>query len=360
MLYVGLEHIEEGKLRLNGIGDSRSIKSNKFIFNENTFLFGKLRPYFRKLIRPKFYGVCSTDIWVVKARAGFDINFLFYLFACKDFVDLASSSSSGTRMPRADWNFMKDTKWNVPNDINEQKAIAGVLSALDDKIDLLRRQNETLEALAQTLFRQWFIEEAESDWEMKPLSFYGKIVCGKTPSKKHPEYFNGEYPFIKIPDMHNITFVFNTSDTLSKEGKEKQDNKSLPEKSICVSCIATVGLVSMNAKICQTNQQINSIVPYKDEYRYFLYLYMKLSRDLLNSLASGGTATLNLNTRDFSRIDILYPGKSILLKFQGLVKGIFEKIFANQVQIHTLEKLRDTLLPKLMSGEVRVRYETHH
>ena len=188
--YIGLEHIEEEKLRLSGIGNSTSINSNKFFFDKDTFLFGKLRPYFRKVVQPKFCGVCSTDIWVVKAKPNCDLDYLFYLFASQDFIDLAYSGSSGTRMPRADWDFMKDTNWFFPKDISEQKAIAGVLSSLDDKIDLLHRQNETLEALAQTLFRQWFIEEIEDDREeIKLCSIAHHLKENIKPYQSPDEFF---------------------------------------------------------------------------------------------------------------------------------------------------------------------------
>ena len=107
--YIGLEHIDENKLRLNGFGFSDDVASNKYHFNQDSFLFGKLRPYFRKLIKPKFQGICSTDIWVVKSKEGNDLNYLFYLFSTEEFIDLSYSGSSGTRMPRADWSFMKET-----------------------------------------------------------------------------------------------------------------------------------------------------------------------------------------------------------------------------------------------------------
>jgi type I restriction enzyme S subunit len=225
---------------------------------------------------------------------------------------------------------------------------------LDDKIDLLQRENQTLEQIAETLFRQWFVEEASEWWEEKPLSFFGEIICGKTPSKKIEEYFGGDIPFIKIPDMYGNTFVFETSDSLTEKGKNSQNNKTLLPRSICVSCIATVGLVSMTTKESQTNQQINSIIPKKVFYQYYLYLFMKNFSELLIAMASGGTATLNLNTGDFSKIEVVLPDENILKNFHNIVEPIFEKIFENQRQIRTLEKLRDTLLPKLMSGKLRV------
>jgi len=236
----------------------------------------------------------------------------------------------------------------------EQKTIAAVLGSLDDKIDLLHRQNKTLEAVAASLFRQWFVEEAQVDWEERPLSSWGAIICGKTPSKSEARYFGGDVPFIKIPDMHGQAFICKTEDSLTLEGRNSQPGKTIQAGAICVSCIATVGLISLTTIASQTNQQINSIVPVKDEYRYFLFLYMKSSFDLLHAMASGGTATLNLNTGNFSNIAIPFPGETLLEDFHAIATPLFQKVLKNQLQICTLEKLRDTLLPKLMSGEVRV------
>jgi type I restriction enzyme S subunit len=150
-------------------------------------------------------------------------------------------------------------------------------------------------------------------------------------------------------------FVFDSEDSLTEEGLNSQQNKTIPSKSICVSCIATVGLVIMNAKISQTNQQINSIIPAKEIYRYFIYLIMLSMKDDLLSLASGGTATDNLNTGNFSKIPIQMPSDNVLKGFHETVNPLFEKIYKNQTQILTLNAMRDNLLPKLMSGEVRIK-----
>ncbi len=301
-------------------------------------------------------GFGSTEFIVLRGIEGSsDKEFLYYFASSPTFREVAIASMTGSSgRQRVQNEVVKEFKFLLPP-LPEQRAIAEILSALDDKIDLLHRQNETLEALASTLFRQWFIEEAEDDWEERPLSFFGEIVCGKTPSKTNPKFFGGDIPFIKIPDMHGNVFVFNTIDTLSESGMNTQINKTLPAKSICVSCIATVGLVSINTVESQTNQQINSIIPKKPEYRYYLFLLMRRSTDLLTAMASGGTATLNLNTGNFSRINVIFPGEGILLSFHQLIEPLFTKILHNQSQIKTLEELRDTLLPKLMSGEVRVQ-----
>ncbi|MEI6765961.1 MAG: restriction endonuclease subunit S [Bacteroidota bacterium] len=301
--------------------------------------------------------VLLSSIAIARLKEGFDPYFyMYYLLSPISQYLMKNSFISGTAIPRV---VLKDFhKVSVPLiSYSEQCAISSIPSSLDDKIDLLHRQNKTLEQLAETLFRQWFVEEAEESWKIVKLSALGKIICGKTPSKKISEYFDGEIPFIKIPDMHDNVFVFSTVDSLTQSGAYSQYNKNLPPKSICVSCIATVGLVVMNAKTAQTNQQINSIIPVKEFYTYFLFLKMSRMKDELLAMASGGTATDNLNTGDFSNIDINLPPENMLIEFNERVNSIFEKIFTNQLQIRSLTQLRDTLLPKLMSGEVRVKNE---
>jgi len=295
------------------------------------------------------YWAHNTVLYVKDFKGNFP-KFIFYFLKTLDFTQF----NAGSAVPTLNRNHIHDLQVKIPTYV-EQTAIATILSSLDDKIDLLHRQNKTLEQMAETLFRQWLVEEAEESWSIVKLGKLGKIVCGKTPSKKVPEYFNGKIPFIKIPDMHGKTYVFDTEDSLTELGVNSQSNKTIPPKSICVSCIATVGIVVMNAKTAQSNQQINSIVPSKDIYRYFLYLKMLSMKDELLAMASGGTATDNLNTGDFSNIDIVLPDELVLKKFDEELNPIFEKIFKNQTQIYTLTQLRDTLLPKLMSGEVRVK-----
>lgn len=330
-------------------------------FKEGDTLFAKITPCLEngKICQVKGLkngqGFGSTEFHVFRGKRGIsDSDFVYYLSRWDDVRSHAEINLDGTsgrqRVPKEAFNDLILTLPPLP----EQLAIASVLSSLDDKIDLLHRQNAILEKMAETLFRLWFVEEAKEEWEEKPISFWGDIICGKTPSKSVKEYFGGDVPFIKIPDMHAKVFVFDAEDSLTEIGKESQKNKTIPPFSISVSCIATVGLVVLNAYESQTNQQINTIIPKEDEYRYYLYLYMKSLYEELHNMASGGTATLNLNTGDFSKIQIVYPSIEILKEFHVKVDILFKKIFSNSKQVQTLTKLRDTLLPKLMSREIRV------
>ncbi|MEK7845784.1 MAG: restriction endonuclease subunit S, partial [Nitrospinota bacterium] len=179
--YIGLENIEQGTLRLNSVGIAEDVTSTKSNFKNGDILFGKLRPYFRKVVRPKFEGICSTDIWVVRAKDGIDQGFLFYWMASTEFVDIANQGSEGTKMPRAKWDFVAKIKQTIPP-LPEQKAIASILGALDDKIELNRKMNETLEAMARAIFKSWFVGfdpipgySPHKEWQDSPL---GKIPKG--------------------------------------------------------------------------------------------------------------------------------------------------------------------------------------
>ena len=295
---------------------------------------------------------------LIKIRSSqIEKKYLLYSFVSPKFKDYLNELSGGSVVAHLNMKDIRALEFSFPP-LPEQKAIASVLSSLDDKIDLLHRQNKTLEAMAETLFRQWSIEEAKEDWEECELSEFGHIICGKTPSKSNANYFGNDVPFLKIPDMHGRVFISKTTDNLSQLGALSQSKKMVPQNSICVSCIATVGLVCITDCDLQTNQQINSIVPNELKFLYYLYEVMLDMYDELHNLASGGTATLNLNTGDFSRIKIVKPDDVTLLQFNNAVIPLFTKIRFNGSQIQTLEQLRDMLLPKLMSGEVRVQYQT--
>src|SRR5690625_1694533 len=154
--YVGLEHIAQQDLKLIGTGKSSDTQSTKRNFRSGDILFGSLRPYFRKVVRPKFDGVCSTDITVIRSKNGVDQGFLNYLIASKDFIDYSVKISSGSRMPRANWKVLEESEWSIPNKETQQR-IASILSAYDDLIENNTRRIAILEEMARLIYREWFI-----------------------------------------------------------------------------------------------------------------------------------------------------------------------------------------------------------
>ncbi|HBE5450501.1 TPA: restriction endonuclease subunit S [Escherichia coli] len=189
-------------------------------------------------------------------------------------------------------------------------------------------------------------------WGVASISEMGKVTCGKTPSKKEPEYYGSDVPFIKIPDMHGQLFVLKTNEYLSEAGSKSQLKKLVPANSICVSCIATIGVVSITNEPSHTNQQINSVTPHKSSLLYYLYFCMLGLKDHLHILGSAGSATLNVNTSTFSGIKIAQPDAKVLELFHAKCIHLFNEIKSLSVQTESLTQLRDTLLPKLLSGEI--------
>ena len=209
-----------------------------------------------------------------------------------------------------------------------------MLSSLDDKIDLLHRQNQTLESLAQTLFRQWFIEEAKEKWEIGTFDDLVEVSSGKSLKR---ELFD---------DMGKY-------EVLGANGKIGKTNEWLfEEKLIYTGRVGTLGnvfLIDEDKKVWLSD---NTLVVKPKKYFYFIYFLMIDFQ--LESLNVGSTQPL-VRQSDLKNIEILLPNDEIVLRFEQQSKNIFKKINQNKKQIQTLENLRDTLLPNLLSGEVRVK-----
>ena len=269
-----------------------------------------------------------------------------------------------------------------------QRAIAHILGTLDDKIELNRRMNGTLEAMARALFKSWLVDfdpvrakmagrdtslpshladlfpdrlvdselgEIPEGWKVKALEEFGDVITGKTPSTRIPEFYGDDVPFLKIPDMHGQMYVVETSAMLSSVGAFSQALKTLPSGSISVSCIATPGLVVLNHRNIQTNQQINSIIPRDRSLSKYLYWSCKhLSADIKTG-GLGGSVFGNMNKSIFSALPVLNPEFAAIRAFDQFVSPIHAAILANEEQSQTLAEGRDSLLPKLISGELRTQ-----
>ena len=295
-----------------------------------------------------------------------DPHFVYYLL--KDKVRSLKSQTQGSvfdTITKATFDRIECADYSE----EDQRRIVSILSSLDRKIELNNKINADLEEMAQAIFKNWFVDfEPFKDgkfvdselgmipegWKVGCLGDMGAVVCGKTPSKSNSNYYGGDIPFIKIPDMHGNVFVENSEDRLTEEGSLSQIKKFIPPYSLMVSCIATVGLVSINTKPSHTNQQINTVIPYNKSALFYLYQYIKNNEELLKNMGRGGTTTLNVNTRSFSNIRLLIPSEIALEQFHRVVEGLFKKIELNLHESRTLSLLRDTLLPRLMSGELEV------
>jgi type I restriction enzyme S subunit len=231
----------------------------------------------------------------------------------------------------------------------EQKAIASVLGSLDDKIDLLHRQNTTLEQMAETLFRQWFIEEAKEDWEVRKLGEEFDFIMGASPpGESYNEESNG-IPMYQGNADFGFRFPINRVFTTDPKRYAEQNDT-------LISVRAPVGAQNMAIERCCIGRGVAAF-RYKKDNSYYSYTYYKLKSLMttIHQFNETGTVFGSISKQDFENIDVITPELNLIKKFQNVSKPIDDKITYNCFQINTLSKLRDTLLPKLMSGEVRVR-----
>lgn len=306
-------------------------------------------------------GFGSTEYIVFRAKEGTDPDYLYYLICSPLVRDPAIKSMVGSSgRQRVQTDVVANLQIAVP-DFDEQKNIGGLLKALDDKIQLNTAINKNLLQQAQSLYQSWFVDyepfggDRPSNWTDDTIEDLAKeIICGKTPSTKVPEYYGSDIPFITIPDMHGNTYAVTTERYLSTYGAESQRKKMLPRNSICVSCIGTAGLVTLTAQESQTNQQINSIIPKEGYSPYYIYLLMQTLSVIINNLGQSGSTIVNLNKAQFGKIPVTIPSVATMKSFDEIAKPMFDAILSNQEENIKLAELRDSLLPRLMSGDLDV------
>lgn len=301
----------------------------------------------------------KEDFWAhnttlyVKDFKGNDEIFAYYFLKNIDF----KSFNVGSAVPTLNRNHIHPISIKLPP-LPEQQAIAEVLSSLDDKIDLLHRQNQTLEQMAGTLFRQWFVEEAQEDWEERPLSSIADILIGRTPPRKEKQWFSTnpkDIKWISIKDMGNSgVFVFKTSEYLTQEAVKIFNIPIIPKNTVVLSFKMTLGRVNITTEDMLSNEAIAQFRIKKDSVITNEFLYLFLKSYPYQTLGSTSSIVTSINSKMINEIQTTIPDIEIIKKFSSVVVDNFEKIKYNQTQIQTLEKLRDTLLPKLMSGEIRV------
>ena len=305
--------------------------------------------------------ILTPQITYYRVKKGIDNRFLKYYFDSPSFQGLFNSwAGSGSTRAYLGITAQRKLPIILP-ELDEQIKIADILSSFDEKIDKNNEINNNLEQQAQAIFKSWFIDfhpfdgNRPIDWITGIIDDLGaEIICGKTPVTKRKEYYGGNIPFITIPDMHGCVYNVSTERYLSAAGVASQPKKTLPPNTVCVSCIGTAGLVTLVSEKSQSNQQINAVVPKEGISVYYIYLLMQTLSETINKLGQSGSTIVNLNKTQFGKIPVTIPSEKVLRNFDTLCKPLFEMILSNQKENIKLTNLRDTLIPRLMSGELDV------
>lgn len=234
--------------------------------------------------------------------------------------------------------------------IEEQHAIATVLSNLDDKIDLLHRQNHTLEQMAETLFRQWFVENPNPDWEERPLSSIATFLNGLACQKYPPQNEFDKLPVLKIKELRNG--ITDNCDWCTTDVDEKYIVKN---GDIIFSWSASLMVKIWNGETCILNQHLFKVA--SDEFpKWYYYLWSKYHLDQFNAIASAHATTMgHIKRGDLDEALVLVPSEEEIELYTESLEPIIEKVIINNRQISKLVALRDMLLPKLMNGEILIK-----
>ena len=310
----------------------------------------------------------------------FDPDFIYYGMTILG-KHLNYLSKTSTAVPIINKTTFSNFSIIVPT-IEEQKSIAHILSTLDDKIEVNNQINKTLENMAQAIFKQWFVdfefpnEEGEpykssggemfeselgmipKGWEVKKSSDIANVNIGKTPPRKEKECFTldpDDYKWISIKDLGNSgAYIFDSSEYLTKESIEKYNVKVVPDNTVVLSFKLTIGRVSITCGQMTTNEAIAHFNLSNKSKITTEYLYLYLKGFDYGKLGNTSSIANAVNSKIIKSMPIIVPDNKTIKTFSEVMESVFSKIKYTIKQSDKLIEIRDSLLPKLMSGEIRV------
>ena len=350
--------------KLSKIGVERF---SKMILPEKSVIVTCIGSDMGKVVLNKNIALANQQINSIVVNEKNFSNFIYYLLKNSYKILRKKAEGSGSTMPILNKSTFENLEFNIPKSIDEQKSIAAILTSFDDKIELLQAQNKTLEELAQTIFKEWFGkyqigDELPEGWQVEELDGLLELVIdyrGKTPLKLGMDWSENGIPALSAKSIKNGKIV--RRDAMNFGSEELYSiwmKDELKKGDILLTSEAPLGemyylnddtryILSQRLFALRVNQQITS------EYLYH-YLYSTNGQTLLQARASGSTVE-GIRQSELRKIEVIVPDKNILEKASIIFKNVFDKTFANEQQIQTLTKTRDELLPKLMSGEIRVK-----
>lgn len=306
-------------------------------------------------------------------------EFLFYFFKTPIFEALVDSKISGSVVPALTQQDINNTYFPIPP-LKEQKIITKILSDLDEKIELNRKMNKTLKAIGQALFKRWFVDfefpdengepykssggemvdselgEIPKRWEQSEIGKQVIVKGGTTPSTKNADYWeNGNVAWCTPKDLSNLTspVLLDTERKITKAGLSTISSGLLPAGTLLLSSRAPIGYVAISEIPVSINQGFIAILCESKVSNYFMLYWINNNLAIIKNMA-GGSTFQEINKASFREINLLLPALDVLSSFDEIIKTIYERIVINERESHNLSTIRDSLLPRLMSGRIRV------
>ena len=374
VIYLDTGNITENtiqELQYITIGiDKLPSRARRKVYN-NDIIFSNVRPiqlHYGILKNPPMNMLVSTGFTVITSNDDLcNAQFLYYFITQKEIVEHLQSigEQAVSTYPTIKSSDIENLKIYIPSLPTQQK-IANILSSLDDKIEVNRRINEQLEELAQSLFKSWFVdfepfkdgEFVESElgmipegWKVGKFTDIVDIKGGGTPKTDIAEYWNGDIPFFTPKDINDV-FCISTEKNITDLGLSKCSSKLYSKNTVFITARGTVGKVCMAGRDMAMNQTCYALIG-KKYGQHFIYMQTISIVERMKKKANGAVFSA-ITTRDFDSEKIIIPSLDIVSDYLMKIEPLYESILHNQQEITHLANLRDTLLPKLMSGEIAV------
>lgn len=315
--------------------------------------------------KPYFYEEAwahNTTLYVDDFK-GNDPKFLYYLCQTMPFANFGG----GSAVPTLNRNHIHPLETKIPVKVEDQRRIASILSSLDRKIELNNKINDDLEEMAQAIFKNWFVDfEPFKDgkfvdselgmipegWKVGRLTDVIKLMPGGTPKTSEPLYWdNGTIPFFSPKDVNGV-YCFATEKHITETGLNKCSSNLYPKDTIFITCRGTVGKVCLAACDMAMNQSNYAIKAIDGYSQYYIFFLVKSVVERLIKKSNGAVFSA-ITSKDFDE-EILIPSQKAVEDFTNVIDGFFRRIFTIGTENSRLSLLRDTLLPRLMSGELEV------
>ncbi|MBO7571570.1 MAG: restriction endonuclease subunit S [Bacteroidales bacterium] len=357
--YSKILYLDTGSITCNNIDSFQEFELDKApsrakrLVKQDDIIYSSVRPnqlHYGYITNPQDNLVVSTGFVTITCNKDLLCpKFLYYFLIQSQITEYLHSvaEASTSAYPSLKPSDIEALDIEIPP-LDTQRRIASILSSLDDKIDLLHRENATLEQMAETLFRQWFVEESKEEWEEGKLGDEFNFTMGQSP---RGDSFNEEG--VGIPMYQgNADFGFRFP---TKRVFTTQPTRFAEPNDTLISVRAPVGAQNMATEKCCIGRGVAAF-RYKGNSSYYSYTYYKLKSLLeeIKQFNDNGTVFGSISKSDFENLDIVVPDENTIMSFQQQVKDIDDKIINNNKEIQTLIQTRDGLLPRLMGGEIKI------
>ena len=291
----------------------------------------------------------------VRPTSEIDSEYLYYYFCLEETKQFVRNIAVGATMPSINTKLLGEVVVTFP-ELEQQKRISGILSAIDSKIEVNQKINDNLEQQAATYFQELFINNANPVWQISTISDLGTVVGGSTPSKTKPEYYtNNGIAWITPKDLsiNKSKFISHGENDITELGLKNSSATVMPKGTVLFSSRAPIGYIAIASNEVTTNQGFKSVIPYSEIGTAFVYFFLKHSLPVIESAAAGSTFK-EISGSAMKNIPAIIPDRNTLDQFNSFCAPIFAQQKILEEQNHSLAMLRDSLLPKLMSGAIDI------